>query len=267
MACACLGSDGESLPSADRNGRLVRADRKQSLLDFRWCSVGAGYAMAPRKRPGWLAVAQGLASAGARDTSAGRRKFVERLDRRALSEAVENCGVPVLPSEYDARLSHLRRGWYWGSQAFAEKLLAIVADSLPKLKARSYRSSAARHAHGLDQAERLLAEGLAAASLTAEDIPHLKPNDPRRLALAFFLSRHTIVSQRWLAERLHLRSAANVSQRLRRLDYSALFSETATASQNFPRNAVPDVPDQETKSRFLHLTPMSPMSPPKSPPL
>ena len=38
----------------------------------------------------------------------------------------------------------------------------------------------------------------------------------RKAVLADHLWRHTTVSQTWLAEKLHLRSAANVSQVLRR---------------------------------------------------
>ena len=44
----------------------------------------------------------------------------------------------------------------------------------------------------------------------------VKGTDPRKVALADLLWRHTPVSQSWLAEKLHLQSAANASQLLRR---------------------------------------------------
>jgi REP element-mobilizing transposase RayT len=53
---------------------------KKSLLDYPWSSVAAGYALPPSKRPGWLAAEFVLDLYGERDNTAGRRRFVERLD-------------------------------------------------------------------------------------------------------------------------------------------------------------------------------------------
>lgn len=196
--------------------RLIRPAGGQSMLDFPWSSVAGGYALPPGKRARWLAVAGGLAACGVEDTTTGRRRFVERLDRRAVMEERGRCGVPVLAEEVDARCSHLRRGWYWGTQAFAERVLKTFRPAGAKPKSRAFARTAERRAHGLQQAEEWLQEGLAAAGLSAADLPALKGTDPRKVALASLLWRHTTVSQTWLAEKLHLRSAANVSQLLRR---------------------------------------------------
>jgi hypothetical protein len=40
--------------------------------------------------------------------------------------------------------------------------------------------------------------------------------DPRKVAIARAIWEQTVVPQKWLAERLGMRSAANVSQQLRR---------------------------------------------------
>ena len=61
-----------------------------------------------------------------------------------------------------------------------------------------------------------LREGLEAADLEPGDPAGLKGTDPRKAVLADLLWRHTTLSQTWLAEKLHLHSAANVSQVLRR---------------------------------------------------
>jgi len=42
----------------------------------------------------------------------------------------------------------------------------------------------------------------------------LKGSDPRKLALAELLWKRTTVSQEWIAEKLAMRRAANVSQQL-----------------------------------------------------
>ncbi len=73
-------------------------------------------------------------------------------------------------------------------------------------------------AHGEEQVERWLEEGLNAAGLDEKELRALKGSDPRKLVLAELLWKRTTVSQEWLAEKLSMRSAANVSQQLRRLD-------------------------------------------------
>jgi hypothetical protein len=85
---------------------------------------------------------------------------VERLDRRAVEEEAEKCGLIPLPEEMDARSSHLRRGWYRGSQAFAEKLLKMAGAVLGRKRNRTYRGSLERRAHDVAKAEQLLQEGL-----------------------------------------------------------------------------------------------------------
>ncbi len=196
--------------------RMIRPKDGQSILDFPWSSLAGGYALPSGRRAKWLAAAAGLAAAGVPDTAAGRRQFVERLDRRAVMEERGRCGVPVMESEVDARCSHLRRGWYWGTQAFAERMLSNFRPDAAKAKSRAYSRTAERRAHGWQQAERWLREGLAAAGLSEADLARLKGTDARKVALADLLWRHTTVSQSWLAEKLHLQSAANASQLLRR---------------------------------------------------
>ena len=60
-----------------------------------------------------------------------------------------------------------------------------------------------------------------------------KGSDPRKLALADLLWRHCTVSQGWLAEHLHMRSAANVSQQLRRFDIRKHRAKLPPALQRF----------------------------------
>ncbi len=62
--------------------RLVRVAKGESILDYRWSSLTMGYAVPPRKRAPWLAAPEGLDVFGFADTTAGRRRMVERLERR-----------------------------------------------------------------------------------------------------------------------------------------------------------------------------------------
>jgi len=195
---------------------LVRASSGKSVLDYPWSSLAGGYALAPGKRAPWLAAADGLAESGCADTAAGRRKFVERLDRRAVEEGARQAGVPVTAANVDARCSNLRRGWYWGSQSFAEKMLDLGKKVMGRQGSRVYRSSAQRRAHGESQAQRMLEEGLKAAGLAKKELPSLRGSDPRKVALARLIWERTTIPQTWLATHLHMKSAANVSQQIKR---------------------------------------------------
>jgi REP element-mobilizing transposase RayT len=199
---------------------IIRPKLGESLLDYPWSSVAGGYALPPTKRAKWLDAAAGLSAFNLTDTTVGRRQMVERLDRRAESEDAKICGVPHLTEEVDRRGSHLRRGWYWGTQAFGERIRKLgekyLEQSLPT--SRGYQDHELVREHGQRQAETWLTDGLKASGLNAEDLIHMAGSDPRKVLLADLLWRRTVVSQQWLAEKLHMKSAANVSQQLKRLD-------------------------------------------------
>ena len=81
---------------------------------------------------------------------------------------------------------------------------------------RIYRGSLERRAHEASMAQQLLLEGLRAAGLDSRELLRLSGADARKVAIARAIWEQTVVPQRWLAERLGMRSAANVSQQLRR---------------------------------------------------
>jgi putative transposase len=193
---------------------LVRVGQGDSVRDYPWSSVARGYALGASRRASWLAAAEGLAMAQCADTVAGRRRFVEQLDRRAREEGARKAGVIV--TEGDLRRSHLRHGWYWGSQAFAEKMLKLGEKALRSRRNRTYRSGGVSKAHDEREAERLIREGLAAAGLEEKALEGLPGSDLRKVAIADLITGRTIARQGWIAERLAMRSAANVSQQVRR---------------------------------------------------
>ncbi|MEN3943014.1 transposase [Prosthecobacter sp. SYSU 5D2] len=201
--------------------RLVRPGSGQSVLDYPWSSLAGGHALPPKRRPKWLDTEAALKAFELPDNTSGHRRMVERLDERAVKESLKNCGVPHLPEEVDARCSHLRRGWYWGSQAFAEKLRQWVDGVLKGEKApksRAYKHSPQSRAHGLEKAEVYVKEGLAASGLDEKDLATLKGSDIRKVALARLVWKKTTATQEWIARKLHMSSATNVSQQIRRLE-------------------------------------------------
>lgn len=207
--------------------RIIRPQSGNSVLDYAWSSIAGGYALPPKKRAKWLAADSGLKAFNVPDTTAGRRRMVERLDRRAVSEEIKNCGVPPQSEDVDARASHLRRGWYWGTQAFGEAMRKLAAGVLKTRapKARAYRKDHHVARHDERNAEAWLKAGLRAAGIKPGELERLKGSDPRKLMLADHLWRQTVVSQEWLAQKLGMKSAANVSQQLRRLDRKRALAE------------------------------------------
>lgn len=167
---------------------------------------------------GWRrrAAKGGLAVFGMKDTAQGRRRFVERLNRRAMDEGLKRAGVIEPEGEADRRCSHLERGWYWGSQAFAERLLRLGEVALKRPRYRSAQADGARKAHDEKEALRLLEEGLKAVGLDLQTAQSLKGSDRRKVAIAKVIWQNTTVSMSWLAQRLSMKSAANASQQLRR---------------------------------------------------
>jgi REP element-mobilizing transposase RayT len=200
---------------------LIDPGAGQSVLDFPWSSIAQGYALPPGKRSKWLAAETGLSVFGFGDTAKGRRGFVERLDRRASAEK-GRAGAVASAGESDAGGGQLRRGWHWGTQAFAERLMAIGRKALGKRRERGYRASLEAKAHDLRRAEEILAAGLEAAGLGAEEIRRLPGSDVRKVSVARAIWESTTVSQSWLAEHLGMSSAANVSQLLCRARHGSL---------------------------------------------
>jgi hypothetical protein len=193
---------------------LVGMGERQSVRDYPWSSVATGYAVPATKRALWLAAAEGLAMAQCPDTPAGRRRFVAHLDERVREEGRRGAGV-IAPVN-DRRRSHLRHGWYWGSQTFAERILKLAEKAVISRRNRTYRSAGISRAHDEREAERMLKEGLRAAGLEERALGALPGSDVRKRALASLLLERTVARQSWIAERLVMRSAANVSQQVRR---------------------------------------------------
>jgi putative transposase len=215
--------------------RIIQPKAGKSVLDYPWSSIAGGYALPPKRRARWLDAASGFLAFNLQDTLAGRRRMVERLDRRAVTEEIKNCGVPPQPAAVDARTSHLRRGWYWGTQAFGEAMRKLAEEVVGKKlpKSRVYRSDPHVAAHGEQQAETWLKQGLKVAGLKTAELGRLKGSDARKLLLADLLWRRTTVSQEWLAGKLAMKSAANVSQQLRRLDYKKVRKQIPAAFRDF----------------------------------
>jgi hypothetical protein len=194
---------------------LIDYAKGKSLLDYPWSSLAGGFALPPGKRPAWLASAEVFGMLGIPDTAAGRREMVEHLDQRGRTEG-KRSGIPAKVEGLDGRVSDLKRGWYWGRQEFAEKMLKMT-DALGKTRrSRAYKRTAEVLEHGEMRALEILSAGLKREGLRPAELPDLRASDPRKVRIAQEIWKETTVSQRWIAEKLEMRNAANVSQSLHR---------------------------------------------------
>ena len=201
---------------------LVDVTQGQGVLNYQWSSLAGGYALMSHQRAKWLAAEVGLGTMGVEDTAEGRKKMVERLDKRAAEER-ERSGFVAVDAGADKRGSHLRRGWYWGKQAFAENLMKLGEATIGrKRKGRGYDASPERKAHGEQSALALLEEGLRVAKLTKDELAGYRCTEPRKVLLAALLWKKTTVSQAWIAEHLGMKNSANVSRVIHRMDLSRL---------------------------------------------
>lgn len=201
---------------------LIKPANHQSVFDYPWSSVAQGYGLRPSERKAWMVCSDGLRSFGLEDTFDGRKKMIKRLDQRAIAESNDQCGISIMRNEANEKVSHLQRGWYWGTENFSKKMLSLLEHIPGEQQCLTHRSTHEYKAHGLQQAEQWLHEGLLQAKLSLEDLFLLNGSDPRKVFLALFLRKKTTISNAWLADRLKMKSAGNVSRQLTQVDLKKL---------------------------------------------
>ena len=187
-----------------------------SLLEYPWSSLASAYGVGPSKRAKWVVVKEGIDLLGEKDTVAGRRRLIQRMDEWAASEARERAGL--VEFEGQSLQSTLRRGWYWGTQEFRERMVERFGKVTQGTKDRGVRGSELYQRHDKVGAERILRQGEKHFGAKLEVLSEPRYGDLRRVALAYALVKRTTVSRSWIAERLNLKSAANVSQRVKKFE-------------------------------------------------
>ena len=176
---------------------------EQRLFDYPWSSYPL-YA-AGRGRPVWFEPRTVLGEMGVEDTAAGRRAYAERMRARAVDELT---GQPEAPER-----SELRRGWCLGGESFRERMLRLLDRATEQLHRPrlSPMDASVQRDHGVDEAQRMLAEGLRCLGVEKEELPRLKKGDPRKAALAVRIRTRTTVPNAWIAEQLQLGHVSRVN--------------------------------------------------------
>ena len=195
---------------------IVAARSTKSLLDYRWSSLTGAYLCNPRKRPEWAHVELAFSVFGLKDNAAGRRRFLERLELRVQEESARSCGART--PEGHSLQSTLRRGWYFGSQAFRERLLALILKADADLgtdQGQHYEAAVLIKDAAAQKAETIFLRELRVAAMTEKALRERPRSEPLKWKIARAMRAQTTVSLGWIARRLELGSASNVCHKLR----------------------------------------------------
>ena len=132
-----------------------------------------------------------------------------------------------------ARLIQPKNGQSVMDYAWSSLASAYAVEPKRRAKWLAAGEGLAVREHGERQAGKWLKEGLKAAGLTARDLVCIKGSDARKVLLADLLWRRTVVSQEWLAEKLVMKSAANVCQQIKRLERKKALASVPPAMRLF----------------------------------
>ena len=165
----------------------------QRLREYRWSSF-AEYLKGPGKRWEWLRVDRVFGEAGIpKDSTAGRREFEARMQERASCENIQDY-------------KPLRRGWCLGDKAFRKELLGQMAE-----RVGPSHYGADRQESGEEKAERIVADELKKRRWTEATLKSRRKGDSEKVKIATRLRRDTIMTLKWIAQRLQMGSWTYVS--------------------------------------------------------
>ena len=175
------------------------------LFDYRWSSY-PGY-LVRKGRPDWLATEVVLGELGLAESASGRRRYGERMRQLAVEVSSRKARSP--------ELAELRRGWCLGGEGFRERMLELMDQAGAAGSGRRRQDAAVRRDHGEAAAKRLLALGLEALGLRADELRQLPKGDERKAALAAALRTRTTVSNAWTAKLLSMGHESRVTHCLK----------------------------------------------------
>ena len=174
--------------------KLLNED--EPLHNFRWSSYPC-YLKPPEQRPAWLRVDRLLGEKGIPlDSAAGREQFAKETERRRAEEAADDY-------------RGIRRGWFLGSEAFRQELLAVATE---RVGASHYGED--RRETEIAKAERIVSEELARLAWSEVDFQARPKGQPEKIHIARRLRQESTMSLKWVAERLAMGSWTYVSNLL-----------------------------------------------------
>lgn len=171
---------------------------EQPLSEYRWSSWPE-YLKSPGKRWEWLRVDRLLGEHRIlQDNALGRRRLEETLEGR---RGAEEGNATAYQS--------IRRGWFFGSDAAKNELLAPVSD-----KVGTSHSGPEVVESSETRAERIVQEELNRRQWTADTLSERRKGDPEKVQIARRLRAETTMTMPWIAERLRMGTDTHLSHLL-----------------------------------------------------
>jgi putative transposase len=167
----------------------------------RWQWTCMAWLVHPAKRANWYDPKAALDHAGAlKDTSAGRRKYLEYL--RWLAEDD--------PARKRMRFDRMSKGWVIGSKEFKKALLKEHLEVQAKLELGDRELTEFRD----EILREKLAEALGRLGKTSVDIASEGKSVPWKLAAAALMKKTTTARNQWLSENLQMGNVSEVSRKV-----------------------------------------------------
>jgi len=166
----------------------------QPLTTYPWSSYPLY--LEPGRRPPWLRVDRLLGAHGIEsDTADDRIHFQQRMEQRRSE------GEPA------DRWAAFRRGWKLGAADFVQRLTERLGRA-----GHSHELAHQRDETDTQRAERLVSEWLNSTGWTEADLTRRAKGDAGKVELARLLRQHTPMSRQWIAERLRMGGASNLTK-------------------------------------------------------
>ena len=169
---------------------------QQPLSAYRW-STWPEYLKSPGKRSAWLRVDRLLGEYRiSKDSAAGRRYLAEVVEQRRHAEAA-------------GEFKSIRRGWFFGSDALKQELLAQASE-----KTGQWHYGEVVQESAEAKAERIVCKELSRRKWKEEMLLTRRKGDPIKVTIAQRLRRETTMTLAWIAERLKMGTKTHLSHLL-----------------------------------------------------
>ena len=189
---------------------LVKAN--QPLKIYPWSSFPS-YLASPRKRIEWVYVDRVFGELGHQKDSRGTREKYGRY----MEELAKKCLEVDGKREMEEKWKSLRRGWYIGDEAYRSRLLELMGKNIEGRARESYLGDELRE-HDEGQALRMLKRGLGVLGIRESDLEAKAKGAVEKQVLAWWLRKKTVVSRRWISEKLGMGDLSRVTNAVKKID-------------------------------------------------
>jgi putative transposase len=179
--------------------------QKPNLASYFWSSYRAFIGNKPL--PGWLARTRVFAATDLADDGVAERRRYRLYLTGKMNEAIGAKTSQQMEEEW--RL--IRRGWYFGTKLFKAEL-EEVADYVVTDKQRASFNGSGLAKHDNRVAMEWLEAALDVAEITLEECRELRPSNPLKQAIVWFLRSRTVASGRWIDKRIGVGHVSNISR-------------------------------------------------------